>query len=222
MKKTRKLSDSILDYVFSPSLYCICCGNIIDQTRTYNLCDHCIRHIRWDGEPVSYRWGMEVLRCAEYGLYERTLIFSLKYKNNKYIARTIAEIMADRLNLAQVGYDVAVPVPISSEKLRQRGFNQSELMARHLGKLTGKPVSAHALERIGNTVPMRGLSPTEREMNIKDKIKLNERQAKALKDKKILLLDDISTTGSTARECAKILRRANPARIIFLAFAGRW
>ena len=59
-------------------------------------------------------------------------------------------------------------------------------------------------------------------MNIRGKIKLNEREAKLIKNKKVLLLDDISTTGSTARECAEILRSAEPGKIIFLAFAGRW
>ncbi len=165
---------------------------------------------------------MEVVRCAEYGLYERTLIFSLKYKNKKYIARTIAEIMADRLKLAKAEYDIIVPVPISAEKLKQRGFNQSALMGKYLSGLSGSEMLEHALERVGNTVPMRGLSPTEREMNIRGKIKLNEREAKLIKNKKVLLLDDISTTGSTARECAEILRRAEPGKIIFLAFAGRW
>ena len=222
MKNKGKLSKSILDYVFPPSLYCLCCGNIIDRTRTYSLCDHCIRHIRWDYEPVSGKGGMEVVRCAEYGLYERTLIFSLKYKNKKYIARTIAEIMADRLKLAKAEYDIIVPVPISAEKLKQRGFNQSALMGKYLSGLSGSEMLEHALERVGNTVPMRGLSPTEREMNIRGKIKLNEREAKLIKNKKVLLLDDISTTGSTARECAEILRSAEPGKIIFLAFAGRW
>ena len=222
MKNTEKLSKSILDYVFPPSLYCLCCGNIIDRTRTYSLCDHCIRHMRWDYEPVSGKWGMEVVRCAEYGLYERTLIFSLKYKNKKYIARTIAEIMADRLKLAKAEYDIIVPVPISAEKLKQRGFNQSALMGKYLSGLSGSEMLEHALERVGDTVPMRGLSPTEREMNIRGKIKLNKREAKLIKNKKVLLLDDISTTGSTARECAEILRSAEPGKIIFLAFAGRW
>ena len=91
-------------------------------------------------------------------------------------------------------------------------------MGKYLSGLSGSEMLEHALERVGNTVPMRGLSPTEREMNIRGKIKLNEREAKLIKNKKVLLLDDISTTGSTARECAKILRRAEPGKIIFLAF----
>ena len=96
-----------LDLLYPPALYCICCGNIIDESRTYHLCDHCMAHIRWDGQPpqkVKFAGGDGIagvagglvpflsLRCTQYGLYERRLIFSLKYNGKKYIARDLAQI----------------------------------------------------------------------------------------------------------------------------------
>ncbi len=63
-----------------------------------------------------------MLRCTEYGLYERTLIFALKYNGKTYIARDIAQIMADRLSLAEISFDVIVPVPMYAAKERKTGL----------------------------------------------------------------------------------------------------
>ena len=102
LEKLSRGADYALDLLYPPALYCSCCGNLIDESRTYRLCDHCMAHIRWDGAEPRYLDGMKILRCTQYGLYERTLIFDLKYNGKTYIARDIAEIMADRLALARI------------------------------------------------------------------------------------------------------------------------
>lgn len=221
MKKIGILIERLLDLLFPPALYCNCCGNLIDETRTYHLCDHCIEHIHWDGEDIREVDGLKMLRCVQYSLYERTLIFSLKYNGKKYIARDIGQIMADRLALAEVDFDIIVPVPMYASKERQRGFNQAALMGRYLGKLVGKPCIDHALVRLEQTRPMRGLSPSERQENIKGKFAINKKYVKMLEEKRVLLIDDFYTTGSTARECQRALQEANPADVIFLAFAAK-
>ena len=185
------------------------------------MCDHCIDHIRWDGSDARQVGGLKMYRCAQYGLYERTLIFSLKYNGKTYIAREIAEMMADRLELAEADFDVIVPVPMFAAKERKRGFNQAALMGRFLGKLTGKPCLEHGLLRLEATRPMRGLSPTERKENVKGKFAINEKYGKMLEGKRVLLIDDFYTTGSTARECQKALEKASPGEVIFLAFAAK-
>ncbi|MDY2960211.1 MAG: hypothetical protein SOR72_05370 [Hornefia sp.] len=221
----RKLSELILDYTFPPSLYCICCGNIIDETRTYNLCDHCMEHMEWNFDEADFAKELQILKCVEYGIYGRTLIFSLKYKNKKYIARDIGKIMADRLAFSHVDFDLIVPVPLSPAKKSARGFNQSFLIGKYLSKETGKPVIENLLYRNRDTLPMRGLSPEERRQNIKGAISLDEKTFRKYKagisGKKILLVDDIYTTGSTAAECARALNLTEPEAVIFLAFAGR-
>lgn len=217
----RRAAEAFLDLIYPPGLYCSCCGNIIDDTRTYHLCDHCISHIRWDGSQPQVVEGLKIFRCAQYGLYERTLIFALKYNGKKYIARDLAQIMDDRLTLAQAEYDVIVPVPMFDAKERQRGFNHAALMGRYLGRLAGKPCIERGLCRTAQTRPMRGLSPAERRLNVKDKFAVNEKYVKILRGKKILLLDDFYTTGSTAGECFRALKTAEPAEVIFLAFAAR-
>ncbi len=223
----RKLADAALDLLYPPSLYCICCGNIIDSSRTYNLCDHCIRHIRWDHSAPAIRKGLPMMRCAEYGIYERTLIFSLKYNNKKYIARDIAAMMADRLQEAAglygTAFDVIVPVPMNLQKERERGFNQTVLIGRHLGKTMEKDFVPGALVRTRNTRPMRGLSPAERAANIRGSIALGQAaDCQRIQGRRVLLLDDFFTTGSTALECRRALEPAGPADVLFFAFAARY
>lgn len=213
--------DRGLQLLFPPALYCICCGNLIDGSRTYHLCDHCISHIRFDGNPVQERNGVKMLQCTRYGIYERTLIFSLKYNGKTWIARDIAEICADRLELAGLDFDVIVPVPLYREKERQRGFNQAALIGGFLAGRTGKICIDHGLLRTRKTLPMRGLSPEERQQNVKGSFALNERYIPLLKGRQILLIDDFYTTGSTAAECSQALKAAEPADVHFLAFAAR-
>ena len=214
-------ADRALDLLYPPALYCSCCGNLIDESRHYHLCDHCIAHIRWDIESPHEVDGMRMLRCVQYGLYERTLIFSLKYNGKTYIARDIGEIMADRITMAGIDFDVIVPVPLSEGKERQRGFNQAALIGKYLGKRTGKPCIERCLLRTADTRPMRGLSPTEREENVKGKFALSEKYGTMLKGKRVLLIDDFYTTGSTARECRRALMAESPEEVIFLAFAAK-
>lgn len=214
------LSD-ILDLIFPSSLYCICCGNAIDETRTYNLCDHCIAHIKWDGEDIKRVMGLDMLRCTEYGIYERTMIFSLKYNNKRYIARDIGQIMADRLELAEYDFDIIIPVPLHRKKEKLRGFNQAGLIGKYMARATGRVCIEDALIRAHYTRPMRGLSQTERAENIRNQFAINEKYVKMLQGKRIVLVDDFYTTGATARECASVLSSCNPESILFLAFAAK-
>lgn len=218
----KSAADRVMDLLFPSALYCICCGNLIDETRTYHLCDHCLSHIRWDGSDVRSIRGLKTLSCTRYGLYERSLVFALKYNGRKYIARELAEMMRDRLILAEAEFDVIVPVPMFSEKERRRGFNHAALMGGYLGTLTGKPCFAHGLLRTSDTLPMRGLGPSERRSNVKDKFACNEKYVTMLKGKRVLLLDDFYTTGSTAGECFRALKTAEPKDVLFLAFAARY
>ena len=217
------LAGKALDLLYPDPIYCICCGNVIDETRTYGLCDHCIRHMVWDTSEPQVRDGMEFMRCCQYGIYERTLIFSLKYNRKRYIARHIAEIMRDKLiNAGRDGdYDVIVPVPLYKRKFRQRGFNQTALIGKYLADHLGVTCAPEALIRVRETRPMRGLSPKEREENIAGSFQVNEEYRHKLEGKRILLLDDFYTTGATATECRKELDKICPESVSFLAFAAK-
>lgn len=216
-------ADRLLGLIYPDPLYCICCGNIVDETRTYGLCDHCVRHMVWDTSEPDIRDGMEFMRCCQYGIYERTLIFSLKYNGKRYISRHIAEIMRDKLKNAgrDRNYDIIVPVPLYKGKVRQRGFNQTALIGKYLAKETSMKCIEEALIRVRETRPMRGLSPEERAANIAGCFALNEKTKDELKGKRLLLLDDFFTTGATAMECRRELEKTRPASIGFIAFAAK-
>ena len=107
-------------------------------------------------------------------------------------------------------------------KERARGFNQAALIAKHLGRLTGADSVPGALRRTRDTRPMRGLSPTEREENIRGSIEPDMETAERIRGRTVLLLDDFYTTGSTALECRKALMHAEPADVIFIAFAAKY
>lgn len=213
----------ILDVIFPQSLYCICCGNIIDKTRSYGICDHCMTHIRWNIDEPLDADGMTVLKCVEYGIYERSVIFSLKYSGHRYIARNIGEIMDDRLRAAGIldGEDaVVVPIPLHPNKMAVRGYNQSQLIAKHLAKRRGWRHCDKAVIRVRETLPMRGLGSEERENNASGSMAAGK-ELSLINGQNVILVDDFYTTGSTARECGRVIKQANPSKIVMLAYAGR-
>ena len=235
-----RILDAALDLVFPPSLYCVCCGNIIDGTRSYSLCDHCIERMHWTLEEQMTKGGMRLLTCCEYGIYARSLIFALKYNGKRNVARNIAEIMADRWRAGMpggggeedcgdgTGY-VLVPVPVHGSKRRARGFDQMDLISKHLSKNLGIP-RLSCLERNRETLPMRGLGPEERRANVAGSFRLKKRFADAcgpdggegaLSGKTVILLDDFCTTGSTAEACRDALTPACPEEVILFTFAAR-
>lgn len=212
--------EQTLDLIYPPGLYCMICGNLIDSSRPYELCDHCREHVNWKTNGETLINGVRCISCCSYGMYERRLIFRLKYNKKKSTARVIGEIMADRIKNSDFDFDVIVPVPMEKTKERQRGFNHAYLIGKEAGKHLDKPVLEHGLVRVKKTKAMRGLGPSERRMNISGAFTLGE-NAKHLRGRRVLLIDDISTTFATGEECVSVLRSANPKEIYFAAFTAR-
>lgn len=226
----------IADVVFPESIYCICCGNIIDSTRSYSLCDHCMEHIRWNIDEPKDVDGMRVMRCVDYGIYERSIIFAFKYDGHRYIARDIARIMADRLRAASEcdveqsdinacskessGEYLVIPVPLHESKFFLRGFNQSALIGKYLAKEMNWRF-ADVLVRTKETKALRGLGPAERLATITGSIALSKEGIDLIRNQDIMLVDDFYTTGSTAKECGRALEIGRPRSISLIAFAGR-
>lgn len=226
-----KVVEDVLNLIYPPSLYCICCGNIIDETRIYSLCDHCLEHIHWlnqyeekskgdMGDNLVCKNLDRVYSCAQYGLYTRNIVFNLKYNKKTYIARIIGKIMADKLNLYGRVYDYIIGVPMFKAKEKKRGFNHAGLIAKYLGKELEVEVRNDMLVRVVDTKPMRGLNPTEREYNIKNVFIFSEKFGKIIDGKSVLIVDDIFTTGSTGAECARIVLEAGAKSVDFIAFAS--
>ncbi len=251
--------EKVRDLFFPWGTYCICCGNFIDQSRTYCLCDHCIRQIGWGNveiapcslldnqftgaaaEALKRREAQgkgipvdSIRACMKYGLYERRLIFELKYNGHTYVARILADMLYDRIKndsaaaMQLASADYIVPVPIHKEKYRKRGFNQAEKIAIHLGRLLKIPVlkDGHGLVRITSTTAQRSVAGAERLENLagalgpmvgsRDFCRLTER----VQGKSLILLDDILTTGATAIQCGLVLKDAGAAKVHVLTIAA--
>jgi ComF family protein len=113
--------------------------------------------------------------------------------------------------------DVLVPVPLHPRRLRERGFNQSALLAEEIGRRAGRLACAEALVRRRDTVPQAGLSAASRRRNVEDAFAVRRRARVA--GRVVTLVDDLVTTGATARACARALRGAGAAEVRLLTVA---
>jgi len=129
----------------------------------------------------------------------------LKDQDKAIMADPLADLMFNSMpRLLDVqDYDYIIPVPIHKKKMRKRGYNQMELIGRRLSTKTGIPLEVRSLVKSVNTRPQRGLIAKERQKNIKDSFEVPDRSK--IDGKRILLIDDVMTTGATVNECARVL-----------------
>lgn len=231
----------ILNLIYPESIYCICCGSIIDRSRSYSICDNCIEKLMWIGgktckkcgKPLQEEYLHDICRdcrevkhyfdkgytCTQYGLYERALIMDFKYGGRSYLGRVIGNIMADRIILEEETWDALIPIPINKKRRNKRGYNQAEIIAYQIAKRLDIPVERDVLLRKKNTLPMKDLGVYARRENLEGAFKIAERNTCKIKEKKILLIDDIYTTGSTLDAAAKELKLSGTGRVDALTFA---
>jgi ComF family protein len=147
-------------------------------------------------------------------------IHQFKYGGKSYLAKSLGPFLAsvarERLN----GIDglLVMPVPLHPKRLRERGFNQSLLLARHVASQLGVELDFLSLRRIRYTQPQTGLKKDERRKNVRKAFGLID--PKVVKGRKVILVDDVTTTGNTLNECARILKRAG-AENIYCAVLAR-
>ena len=145
------------------------------------------------------------------GLLKRS-IAALKYENSPEIAQFLGEELAKGwFNRAESTLDqlVVVPIPMFPEKQKKRGFNQAELIARSFCQVTGLPLKPEGLKRIRDTKPQFQLSVQDRQANLKDAFGLGKAFQHRHPHKKVILIDDIYTSGATIKTAIRTLKRAN-------------
>lgn len=160
--------------------------------------------------------GFDDVYC--FGSYEgrlREWIHLYKYSRIKPLARPLGTLLAAAVPREEK-FDVIVPVPLHWLRRWRRGFNQSEILARGLGKQLGVPVVS-ALRRTRATLVQAGLSNTARRQNVSQAFR--SRHGQTIANKRILLVDDVMTTGSTAAACARALKQAGAARVHLVTVA---
>ena len=143
------------------------------------------------------------------------MVRNLKYRGVRRLAEVMCPDMVRAYGfLTPTGADLVVPVPMHRARLRQRGFNHAELLARGVAEAVGLPCE-NALLRARNTVQQARLSEAERRSNLDNAFGLIQ----DVRDRRVLLVDDVCTTGTTARACADTLRAGGAASVYLLCFA---
>ncbi len=160
----------------------------------------------FNGITAPYRWTGVV----------RELVYSLKYRNVRASAPRLAELMSAHLMEKSIDADIIAPVPLHPSRERERGYNQSELLARQVSSSTGMPMDAKLLARSRNTPPQVTMtSPEERRQNV---VGAFECIGDAT-GRRVLLIDDVVTSGATVAECSAQLRNAGASGVWVLSLA---
>jgi ComF family protein len=160
--------------------------------------------------------GFDAVYC--FGAYDgtlRELIHLFKYSRMKPLATPLAKHLAAALPRDQ-RFDVVVPMPLHWFRKWQRGFNQSELLARATSRRTGIPM-IDAVRRTRATATQAGLSNTARRANVSGAFRVKKQ--KSIEGRGVLLIDDVMTTGATASACARALKRAHAKSVSLLTLA---
>ena len=214
VKGERIIFKKILDFIY-PQV-CGICG----KQNMNSLCNKCRIKLEkeFNFQTDDYKWDtsknfIEHNYFFEYGNIIRSQILALKFQEKPYIYQTITYFLKNMQksfeNLKK--YDIIVIVPISKQRKKDRGYNQSELIAKEISKIIKVPIAQNILHKIKNTVPQSSLNKEQREINAKGVYKCAN--ITKLQNKKILIIDDIYTTGNTVNECARILTEKGIKRI---------
>lgn len=186
--------------------WCMQCGKKLYREEEY--CEDCRRRRH------NYIRGRALY---EYGSAAPS-IYRFKYGGRREYADFFGEEIAGALGdfIRRVQPDALIPIPLHKKRLRKRGYNQAEVLARAVSAYSGVPVNSKILVRIKNTAPLKCQNPEERQNNLKKAFNIAQNDVKL---KTVIIVDDIYTTGSTIDEAAARLRAAGVARVYFITLA---
>lgn len=189
---------------------CLFCRTLIDEDKV--LCASCHKKLPVHGVCQGTRGGY---RCSAAFIYHgkpKHAVLRFKFKGKTSFAEKFAQLLATdvKRSYEDMIFDYITYVPMHKKAKKKRGYNQSELLAKELSKILGIPC-VETLTKIKHTKPQHKLKSKERLKNLKGVFKITDKNL--IKDKSILIIDDIITTGTTLGECAKTLQKANPSLI---------
>lgn len=194
---------------------CSICGKL----NTKSLCNRCKNKLEkeFENKTDNYLEDSEKNFIKHHYFFKyknliRSQLLSYKFQEKPYIYKTISSFLENKQkNLEKLKkYDIIIVVPISKKRQKERGYNQSNLLAKEIAKMMSLKIEKNILFKIRNTAPQSSLNKQQREENVKQVYKA--KNIEKIKNKKILIFDDIYTTGNTVNECAKTLIEAGVQR----------
>jgi ComF family protein len=227
----------LLDFALPPR--CPGCGAIVGEP--HRFCLDCWRSLAFLGEPCCVRCGLpfahggdgdaECGRClaeppafdrlravVAYGEISRQVALKLKYSGRPGLAATLAHFMLRHLDRAD-GEALLVPVPLHRWRIWKRGYNQAALIASALSRRGGIACELDLLRRTRATPPLRGLGRRERALAVRGAFRVPREARSRLAGRRIVLVDDVYTSGATASACARVLKRAGAGPVEVLCWA---
>lgn len=213
------MKNFILDLIYPP--VCGICRQISEE----HLCHECAEILKkyeinlYKSNKLKNIYYQESFFLYKYEDIIRHILIDYKFNNKSYLYKTFVKIILK--NEKACGflkkYDIIIPVPIHKNRRKTRGYNQTELIAKNIAKELNLNFMNNILIKKRNIIPQSQLSKIERKLNIKNAFCLQH--ADLIKNKKILIIDDIYTTGTTVNECAKLLKAEGCNKIGIMTLA---
>ena len=213
--------NNALYFIFPPE--CEICGKV---AKNY-ICNKCFEKLKnekiYNPQIKNYEIDMQNVKHLYIFKYEgeiRNKILSYKFKDKPYLYKMFSEFFVKNEKICGFlkKYDIIIPVPMTRKKLAQRGYNQSELIAKEISKNIKTLIyEKNILIKVKNTALQSSLNRKKRLENVKNVYKVQNEQK--IKEKNILLFDDIYTTGATCKECIKNLKESGAKEICILTIA---
>ena len=210
-----------MDLVFPPT--CVICGKVEPKW----ICNKCSYLLRKETEAEC--GCVEFVDCQEnfsellylfsYKGVIRDLILKFKFQSCPYISKIFVNFLLKNEKIFEKiqKYDKIIPVPISKKRKKERGYNQSLLITKEIAQKTKLELVNNCLYKTQNIIEQSKLNKEERTKNVQGVYEIKNEQL--IQNKKILLFDDVYTTGSTVNECSRALREAEPSKIGVLVLA---
>lgn len=209
--------DCILQVIYPTDEKCVLCGEDIDEDNL--ICNKCERSIKFCDGIFTVEQGNTKFNYYSVFYYSGAmmeLILKLKYKSNFRAGEVIAEYMINIIKTKNIHFDFISYIPMTKVAMKKRGYNQSEYLAKIIGNEMKIPV-IHCLDKIKQTKDQIGLNGIERWDNVFDSFRIINKDT--IKNKKILLVDDVITTGATTFSCAYELMKWDAKEITILTGA---
>ncbi len=232
----KKIKNKFLDELFPEHYSCYNCSKEVNNENNYHLCNECIKKIKAIKYPCkicgdelnsftkycenckSHKRHFDYVRSVTtYDGVARNLVHKLKYGNCNYIAKLIARYLNEEFVKGSYDLiDLIICVPITHEKLKTRGYNQTEEILKEFVKITDIDYNLDCIKRIKNNSTQTVLTRKERLENMKNSFEFTN--SIDITNKNILVIDDVITTGSTLDEIARTLKENGAKKVFGLTF----